>query len=113
MSIIDPWLPQIKRHLETSTWALAVIPHLKCHPEIISPQSHTLLLSGPAHLSGSHCSAPGGALLDAVYKVAHISLTRVFCLVSRLPLKASDLGKMFVLWAVAAAMKEAALPFGL
>lgn len=113
MSIIDPWLPQTKWRLVTSTWALAVIPHLRCQTEIMSPQSHTSLLSGPAYLSGSHSSAPGGALLDAVYKVAHVSPTHVFCLVSLLPLRANDLGKMFVLWAVAAAMREAALPFGL
>lgn len=63
------------------TCAVAVIPHLRCHPKSMSPQNHTSLLSGPAHLAGSHSSAPGGALLDAAYKVAHISPTHVFCLV--------------------------------
>lgn len=100
-------------HLVTSSWAVAVIPHLRWHPESMSPQSHTSLLCGPAHLAGSDSSVPGGALLDAVYKVAHISPTHVVFLVSKLPLWASDPGKMFVLWAVATAMREAVLPFGL
>lgn len=53
------------------------------------------------------------ALLDTVYKAAHISPPRVFCSVSLLSLRISGLSKIVVLWATAAALREAVLPFGI